>query len=59
MYLNTKMIPVGTDPGTRGGGIGERNGEWNSIMMYLIYYNNLCKGYNIPRPSTIKNEKRK
>jgi hypothetical protein len=38
-----------------GGGMRERSGEGNSRMIYLIHCKNLCKWYNVPTASTIKN----
>jgi hypothetical protein len=41
-YVKAKMILVETFLGIRGGEKGERSGEGNSSMMYLIHCKNLC-----------------
>jgi hypothetical protein len=60
MYINAKLIPVETVPGNQGTGNGENSGVgWNSNMIYLIHYRNLCKWYNAPTPSTTIKTKKK
>jgi hypothetical protein len=51
MYVNAKMIPVETVPGIRGWG-DEKTVEGVISSIYLIYYKNLCKYYNVPPPNT-------
>jgi hypothetical protein len=52
MYVNTKMIPVGTVPRIREGGWGREMERVNSSMIHLIHSKNLCKCHNVPPPST-------
>jgi hypothetical protein len=53
MYINAKMIP-GTIPGIQGSGGCEFN------MIFLIYYKNHCKCYNVsPHPAQQKRKKLK
>jgi hypothetical protein len=52
MYVNAKMIPVETVPGIRGWGDEKTVEGVISSMIYLIYYKNLCKYYNVPPPNT-------
>jgi hypothetical protein len=51
MYINTKMIPVETVPGIRGGGMRKRSvwGGWNSSMIFLIHCKSLYKCYNVKK----------
>jgi hypothetical protein len=53
MFVNVKMIPVETVPGMGGGEIKENCRRVNSSMIYLMYYKNFCKSYNVPHSSTI------
>jgi hypothetical protein len=50
MYVNAKMIPVGTIPEMERCGIkeGKREGEFK----YDTYCKNFCKYYNMPPPIT-------
>jgi hypothetical protein len=64
MYANAKIIPVETDSGDRGGGMEENSEEENSNMICCKYHmicmkgcKNLCKCYNVPKPSTIEKKK--
>jgi hypothetical protein len=55
MNVNGKMIPV-----EMRGKIQENVKGVNSSMIYLIYYKNFYKYYNVPPPSpTIKLKKKK
>jgi hypothetical protein len=36
----------------REGCMSENSGRVNSSMIYLMHYKNLCKCYNVSRPST-------
>jgi hypothetical protein len=56
MYVNVEMIPVETIPGIRGREMRESSGWVNSSKIYLTYCKNLCKCYNVPSTSTIKNK---
>jgi hypothetical protein len=52
MYVNAKMIPVETVPGSGGGeNKGERWAGVNSSMTYLIHCKNYCKCHSAPPPS--------
>jgi hypothetical protein len=48
MYVNEKMSPVEIIPGTGGGGKKEYGGGHEFISIYLIYFKNFCKWYNLP-----------
>jgi hypothetical protein len=55
MYVNAKMIPVGTISGISGR--GDKEDGVNSRMIYLVHCKNHCKCYNVPTSrTTIENK---
>jgi hypothetical protein len=55
MYVNRKMITIGTVPGMQEGGDKRKGwGGWVQVWYYLIYCKNFCQYHNVPPPSTIK-----
>jgi hypothetical protein len=54
MYVNEKLWPVETIPGMGEKGI-KRVMEWvNSSKIYLMYYKNFCKCYNVAQCNSKK-----
>jgi hypothetical protein len=53
MYVNAKMIPVETVPGTGGGGMKESSAGGEFKYDIFDNYKNLCKCHSEPPPSTV------